>query len=159
MKSGYSWTELVGMAIEIERSGEKFYRGAAKKVGGGRADSFRSLADAERRHAEIFHSLLPKGVGEGTKGISPDEAGPYLEALVSQALLGYLRECEHPTKDLATPKEILEFALGFEDETIKFYQSLEEHVTGAAGPVLGKVIAEEKRHREQIGAMLTSLPA
>jgi rubrerythrin len=156
LKSGYSWTELVEIAIEVERAGEEFYRGASRSRDGPERESLLALADAERRHAEVFHSLLPKGVGEGTKGISARESRPYIEAIVGETLLGYLKECREPGTCLGSLSEILEFALGFEEESVTFYKSMLGHVTSAAGPTVGKVIEEEKRHIETIRSMMAS---
>jgi rubrerythrin len=155
MKSGYSWSELVEMAIQVEKTGEKFYRDSAARSEGRSTEFFKELADAERVHAEIFYSLLPDGFVEGSKGIDAEEAKEYIGAIVGQGLLGYLRGSDATSFDSA--REILEFALGFEKESVGFYTSLKDHVTDASGPVVERIIAEEKKHIERIEAMLASL--
>ncbi len=157
MKSGYAWTELIEAAIQVEKAGEEFYRKAADTVEGDVRESLRELAEAERRHAEIFLSLLPKGFGEGTKGISPEEAQPYIESLVNQTLLTYLNRCKEITRELRSITQILDFALGFEEESVRYYESLKEHVTTAAGPVVERVIAEERKHIDSIKAMMAAV--
>ena len=155
MDSGYSWTELVEMAIQVEKAGESFYRRAAAEMDGEMQSILRSLADAEREHAEVFHSLLPEGLGEGTKGISPEEARPYVKQLVGTGLLGYLAACQDVGKQMGEPMKILEFALGFERETVRFYASIREHATKPG--VVDKVISEERKHIERIRKMIESL--
>jgi rubrerythrin len=155
MKSGYSWSELVEMAIQVEKAGEKFYRSAAGKNEGRSADLFRELADAERVHAEIFSSLLPEGFAEGTKGIDAEEAKDYIGAVVGDALLKYLEGSE--AASLGSGKDILEFALGFEKESLNFYASLRDYVTDATGPVIERIIAEENKHIARIQGMLADL--
>ena len=155
MDSGYSWTELVEMAIQVEKAGESYYRRAAAEMDGEMRSILRSLADAEREHAEVFHSLLPEGFGEGTKGISAEEAMPYVKQLVGASLLGYLADCRNIDGQMGEPREILEFALGFERETVKFYASLRDQVTKPG--VVDRVISEERKHIDRIRKMIESL--
>ena len=113
MKSGYSWSELVEMAIQVEKAGEKFYREAAARSEGRPSEFYRELADAERAHAEIFYSLLPDGFVEGTKGMDPEEAQAYIGAVVGAGLLKYLKDANTASFDSA--RDVLEFALGVEE--------------------------------------------
>lgn len=155
MKSGYSWSELVEMAIQVEKTGERFYRDSAANADGRSAELFRELADAERSHAEIFYSLLPDRFVEGSRGIDSEEFMPYIEAIVGKGLLGYLKRCDSAC--FGPPRDILEFALGFEEESVKFYESVREQVTDATGPAVERVLAEEKNHIEKIRAMISDL--
>jgi len=152
LKSGYSWSELVDMAIQVEKVGEKFYRNSAASSDGRSAEVFRELADAERSHAEIFFNLLPDGFVEGSKGIDSEESQPYIEAIVGRGLLGYLKRCDSAC--FGSPMEVLKFALGFEEESVRFYQNLREQVSDATGPAVERVIAEERGHIERIKAMI-----
>ena len=155
MKSGYSWSELVEMAIQVEKAGEKFYREAAARSEGRPSEFYRELADAERAHAEIFYSLLPDGFVEGTKGMDPEEALAYIGAVVGAGLLKYLKDADAASFESA--RDVLEFALGFEEESVGFYESMRDHVTDASGPVVERIIDEEKKHISRIEAMLASL--
>ncbi len=156
MKAGYNWAEVVEMSIRIERSGESFYTNAAGLVDGQKTrDVLRALAQDERRHAEIFSSLMPRGFGEGTKGIKSEEAAPYLDVVVSQSLLRYLKEADGT--GFGSPREVLEFALGFERDTVQFYESLMQYLTGAAEPAVQRIISEEKGHIARIEELRRSL--
>ncbi len=155
MASGFSWNELVEMAIQVEKAGEGYYRRAAAETEGELSATLKALADAERQHGEVFHSLLPKGFGEGTKGIAPEEAEPYVKEFVGANLLQYLADCRDIARRVGEPREILEFALGFEEESIKFYTSLRAQATKTK--VVERIIAEERKHLETVRAMLESV--
>jgi len=151
---GYTRFELVEMAIQVERAGEKFYRGSAAKAKGAAKDLLGVLAADERRHAEIFLQLLAKGAKDETKGIIPEEATPYIESLVGTSVLKHLVEGSSPS--LETTMQILEFALGFEKETLLFYYSIREYVTSAAATVIDRIIFEEKDHVRRIRSLQAS---
>jgi len=155
MSPGYSPSELVEMAVQVERGGEKFYRGAASKVQGAAPKGvFGVLANDERRHADIFLQLLARGSKQETRGITPEEARPYIESLVGTSVLKYLVEGKVP--GLESTGEILDYALGFEKETLLFYYSIRDYLSSAAVTVIDRVISEEKRHVERISALKAS---
>lgn len=156
MSPGYSRSELVEMAVQVERAGERFYRGAASKVQGAAAkELLATLASDERRHAEIFLQLLARGSMEETRGIAPEEARPYIESLVGTSVLGYLVDGKVPS--LESTRDVLHFALGFEKETLLFYYSIRDYLSSAAVTVIDRVISEEKRHVERITALKASV--
>jgi rubrerythrin len=155
MASGYSWNELVEMAIQVEKAGEGYYRRAAAETEGELRATLKALADAERQHGEVFHSLLPEGFGEGTKGIPPGEAEPYVKQFVGANLLRYLEDCRDINRQLGEAREILEFAVGFEEESIRFYTSLCGQSTKPE--VVDKIIDEERKHLKTVRKMLDSL--
>lgn len=155
MSPGYTRSELIEMAVQVERAGEKFYRGSASKVQGAAAkDLLGSLANDERRHAQVFLQLLAKGAREETRGITPEEARPYIESLVATSVLKYLVEGKVPS--LVTTGDILDFALGFEKETLLFYYSIRDYLSSAAVTVVDRVILEEKDHVQRISALKAS---
>lgn len=154
MSPGYTWSQLVEMSIEVERKGEAFYREA---VGGAKEERVRTLLQAlardERRHAEMFRSLLPER--EETKGILPEESQPYIESIVRMSLQSYLSRAGEVAKGSAT--EVLDFALGFEKETLLFYYSLRDYIARSALPTIERIISEEKTHIQRIAALRGSL--
>lgn len=156
MKGGYSWTELVEMSISIEKKGERFYRDAAGDFDRGDIrEVLGVLSDDERRHAEMFRSLLPER--EETRGIEIEEAMPYIEALIGSGVGGYLEADDLRAEGGETVEQVLDFALGFEKETIIFYHSLRDLVVGDAGSALDDILAEERKHIERISALRARL--
>jgi len=156
LKGGYSWTELVEISIGIEKKGERFYRAAADDFDQGDIrEVLGGLSEDERRHAEVFRGLLPER--EETRGIGIDEAMPYIEALVSSGVGSYLETDDLRADGGETLEQVLDFALGFEKETILFYHSLRDLVVGEAESALDGILAEERKHIERINALRSRL--
>jgi rubrerythrin len=117
------------MSIQIEQGGESFYRAAAGNVEENRiGKSLNKLANDERRHAEIFRSLSPHGLEEETKGMLPEETRPYIESLVGSSVLRYLVSGKELVAEAKTLSEVLDFALGFEKESLLFYYSIRDYL-------------------------------
>lgn len=156
MKSGYSWTELVEISLSIEEAGEKFYTTAAHESGSDQVKEVLSLlADDERRHGKVFQDLLPDK--EETKGIGMEESMPYIQALVDTGIGRYLDQDALEGDAGRGLESTLDFALGFEKETILFYQSLSDLAAENAGSILDQIISEEKGHVRRIHGLQEEL--
>jgi len=154
VSSGYTWSQLVEMSIDMERRGEAFYREAVAEAHEERVKALlQALARDERGHAEMFSSLLPER--EETRGIVPEESQPYIESIVRTSVQAYLSRLGQVAK--GSSMEVLDFALGFEKETLLFYYSLRDYVARSAVPTIERIIAEEKTHIQRIAALKSSL--
>ena len=134
----YALRELVEMAVQIEIGGERYYRYAADKNESVQ-NIFLLLADDERRHATLFQSLISPNSDYEQSGIDKTESIPYLRAIVDSTVLRYLLDrTEYPEK-VTRVTEALDFAVGFEKESLLFYYQL-----------LERIMVEEKKHIERI---------
>ena len=104
MEFKYSLRDLVEMAIQIEIGGEKFYRNAADRNHVLR-DTFLFLAEEERRHANIFQSLICSQLEE--PGIDVEEAIPYIRAIIDSGVLRYLSERAEFSEKIGSVSEAL----------------------------------------------------
>ena len=148
--AGYTVAELVEISVKIEEQGQSFYSAAAETIEDKSAkEVLLQLAQDEKRHSRIFQSLLPNGTG-----VLPEEAAPYIKGLVETSVLKYLRASEdHLATD--SPVQLLEFALGFEKETLLFYFSIREFMDRRGQTVLRKIIGEEESHVRRILEMIS----
>lgn len=141
----FTMSEIIEFAIRIEENGEKVYRDASKKVSDPSLVSFLQwLADEESEHVRWFSDL--KGtVKEGSVDPKVGEMGRSLLLGVVGDQTFSLKE-----KDLSTIddlKEILKIALGFEKDTVIFYEMMGSFVQeDAALAKLDQIIQEENQH-------------
>lgn len=154
MEFKYSLRDLVEMAIQIEIGGEKFYRNAADRNHVLR-DTFLFLAEEERRHANIFQSLIGSQLEE--PGIDVEEAIPYIRAIIDSGVLRYLSERAEFSEKIGSVSEALEFALGLEKESLLFYYQLLERIGVKRKSTVEKIIGEEKKHIEKIMSLRQSI--
>ncbi len=160
MSISFSGSELINIAVGIERRGIAFYDTMAKSTGNTVArDAFQYLADMERQHIQIFQGML----GEADKYQIPEtyagEYAAYLQALVDSAVF---------TDDLFTSElasradsdiEAIELAIGAEKDSILFYYEMKEIMPQPAQPMVNRIITEEKSHLEQLSELKKKLGA
>ncbi len=160
MSVSFSGSELINIAIGIERRGIAFYEVMARSTKNAVArDIFLYLADMERQHARIFQDML----GEADKYQLPEtragEYTAYLQALVDSAVF----TDDMVTSEMATRAEsdieALELAISAEKDSILFYYEMKDIMPERAQPTVNKIIAEEKAHLRQLSELKRKLAA
>ena len=148
--------DIVELAMQIEQSGEAFYRAVAKKAETPEIGAFFvDLANEEVKHFMTFGKLA-----ESVKDaplLSDDEWEQYVkyvEATVQSAFF------EGPEKALALAetvtgeKEAIRMAIAFEKETLVFFMDLHEIATGQSQEPIARIIAQERNHIRRLASML-----
>lgn len=160
MSVTFSGSELINVAIGIERRGIAFYDIMSRSTKNALArDIFQYLADMERQHVQIFQGML----GEADKYRLPEtyagEYATYLQALVDSAVF---------TNDMATSEmaaradsdiEAMELAVGAEKDSILFYYEMKDIMPQRAQETVNKIITEEKSHLRQLSELKRKLAA
>jgi rubrerythrin len=153
----YSIDEILEMAIQTEKLGFQFYTGMAEKFrkDGGLAKLFITLASKEREHERIFTNLKELVDRHGTEPVLWEEVSNYLRAFVeSEFFIG--KEKSLPAMDhIKTVSDAVQFALGFEKETLLYFMELRTIVKEK--DVVEAVINEEKSHIQWLAAFRAGL--
>lgn len=143
----FSVGEVVEMAVQTERLGYRFYTEMAAKFHGseGLASLFKTLASKEQAHERIFEGLKGRVTDVEPEGWT--EAQPYFRAMVeSEFFIGKGKSL--PSMDhIASVAEAVDFALGFEKETLLYFVGMRPAVMaiGDRGAV-DEIIEEEMSH-------------
>jgi len=160
MSISFSGSELINIAIGIERRGIVFYDIMTKSTDNAVArDAFQHLADMEREHMQTFQGML----GEADKYQPPqtydEEYAAYLQALVDSAVF----TDDMVTSEMATRAssdiEAIELAVAAEKDSILFYYGVREIMPRSAHPMVDKIIMEEKSHLRQLSELKKKLDA
>jgi rubrerythrin len=149
-------TDMFEMAMQVEKSGEAFYRAAADKVDShGVKDLFEDLALQEVRHYEFFRSLFQSIRGQPLLTAEQwHEYQGYLGATVQSAFF------EGPDKALALAEtvkdhhEAVRMAMEFEKETLLFFYDLRDIVPASGRKAVHEIVEEEKSHIRRLAGML-----
>lgn len=160
----FSILEAVEVALMMEEEGIRFYTLAEERVGDPEMKKlFAFLREKEHQHIEVFRRLYGDLASrEGT----PDAELWLLDTEVSSWFRAYVESTVFPTKGAAEQAigglrgavDILRLALRIEKDSILFYHELLAHAPWPeARELLGKVIAEERRHLLFIREKLRSL--
>jgi rubrerythrin len=149
-------TDIVEMAMELEKSGEIFYGAVAQKAMSPEVRAlFVELAEQEKYHYAAFKKM------SGTVWDQPSAASEewdqylmYLQATIKSAFFEGSDKALTLAEQVTDEKEALQMALDFEKETMLFFHDLRDKVADADQPVVAGIIEEERSHVQRLGLML-----
>lgn len=154
----FSSREMVEMAIQTEQNGYAFYAEATSKA---KADSVRSLlewlADQEKRHEEVFRGMLDKPELHIPAEEYPGQRAAFVQALLYSRVLPDRETGLKSLAEITDDNQIIQFALGFEKDTILFMYEMRGLVAPAGQETVDKLIAEEKSHVQRLLALRQQL--
>ncbi len=158
MSISFSGSELINIAIGIERRGIAFYDIMARSIRNATArDAFQHLADMERHHIQIFQDMLGEADKYQPAETYAGEYAHYLQTLVDSAVF----TDDMVTSEVATQAdsdiEAIELAIGAEKDSILFYYEMRDIMPERAYPTVNKIIAEEKSHLRQLSELKKKL--
>jgi rubrerythrin len=141
----FSIGDILDLAIQIEKNGEKVYRKAAERASRkSLASLFQSLAHEEVRHAEWFSELKDK--------VHKTTEDPRLEEMGKKVLQGILGDQTFSLKEAGLEKieaveDVLKTAIEFEKDTALFYEMIRSFLNDEETlRHLVTIIEEENRH-------------
>ncbi len=147
----FSASEMVDIAVQLEQNGYAFYQGAANLA---HLEEVKRLLDflakEEQRHESAFQSMQPE---EGEHRPAPEYPGQksaYIQALLEERLLPSDEVVDKVLPGLKSDAEVLEFALGFEKDTILFYYEMRHMMGGAHREIMDDILEQEKLHVERL---------
>ena len=141
----FTLSEIIDLAIRIEKNGENAYRKAQEEVSNpSLASMLQWLAEEEVEHEKWFTQLKEKAAT-----LAED---PKLEEMGKAILQGVLGDQTFSIKDADFSKiedinSLLELSVEFEKDTVLFYEMLSAFIEDEETlSQLDKIIEEEKRH-------------
>jgi rubrerythrin len=145
----FTTAEIVDLAIQIEKNGERIYRDALQKAPNSSiAAGLERLADEEAQHAKWFSEIK-----EAAQASIDD---PRVEEMWKSILRGILGDQvfslqEADFSSLEKMKDLHELAIEFEKDTVLFYEMLRSFIQDEGTlSGLNKIIEEENRHIQLI---------
>ncbi len=160
MSISFSGSELVDIAIGIERSGIAFYDTMAKSTKNNVArDLFKYLADTEREHIKIFQGMRDEADTWQMPEAYAQEYDAYLRALVDSAIFTEKKMTSEMVAEADNYIQALELAIGAEKDSILFYNEMSKVISPRAEVQLNKIITEEKSHLEKLSELKKKLTA
>jgi len=158
MSITFSGSELINIAIGIERRGIVFYDIMAKSTEDATArDTFQSLADMERAHVQTFQDMLAEADKYQVPETYAGDYTAYLQALVDNAIFTDDMITSEMATKVESDFEALELAMGGEKDSILFYYEMKDIMPQRAQPTVNKIIAEEKSHLRQLSELKKKL--
>ena len=148
--------DIVELAMQVEQSGEAFYRAVAVKSHLKEArELFEYLADQEVIHYQVF-SKLSQTVRDNP--FMTDEEWElyldYLNGTVQSAFFEGADKALALAETVTDEQQAIGMAIGFEKETLLFFYDLRDRIPDKDRPFVAKIVDEEKRHIRRLVGML-----
>jgi rubrerythrin len=146
--------DILEIAIRLENNGEKTYRRSREHITDEELKTLLAwIAQEEHDHARWFTKLKNRL----TQGEDYHLMADLSRALVEDVIQGQdfsLQEIDFKTID--TPEKMIRTFIGFEDDTIAFYEILKTFIDDPeAVSQLEQIITEEKKHMVTFREMLS----
>jgi rubrerythrin len=153
----FTLSDLLDIAIKLERNGEALYAGSLDRVGdAGLRDLLEWMASEEAAHLRMFHDMK--------SGLTLSNQETALRAMLPSGVLeGMIGDQAFSLDDVDFGRvgdvvQLLQTFIGFEEETIQFYGILALYVEDPAAKAgLESIIREEEGHVQKLKAMLQDL--
>ena len=141
----FSTSEILDLAIRIEKNGEAVYRQAADKLSNPELVTLLTwMADEEVKHAQWFSDLKSK--------LSITSDNPFIEEMSHELFDDLLGEKNFSHKDVDFDRvqnvdELMVIFIEFEKDSVLFYEVLEPFIEDETTlENLKEIIAEENEH-------------
>ena len=147
----YSGQEIIDIAVRIEENGQEFYTNAAEMIteNNDKKALFLDLAEKELMHIAIFQKLADKFDNENFDFQEAD-ASDYVSHLANSHIFGKPDSGKELAKTVKTPKEALEIAFQFENDSVEFYTELLKFTRSDSKKLVQQIIEEEMEHAAEI---------
>ncbi len=151
----YSGQEIVEIAVRIEENGNEFYTTAAETITGSNdiKGLFTDLAEKEILHIAIFEKLA-RGFDAESFDFGNQDAADYIDHLAESHIFGKPDSGRTLALALKTPKEALEAAYKFENDSVDFYTELLKYTRSDSKKLVQEIIEEEMEHAAEIKRFL-----
>lgn len=141
-------SEILQMAIEIEKQGILFYDGIIRKARNSKMrEIFNYMAEEEREHEKTFNAMLAETNGRA-ESRSQDEAKTvrYFDALIDRKFLPSEEDEAALQAILRSPSSAINHALTFEKDTLLFFHEMILITRKDHRSTVQKIIDEERNH-------------
>lgn len=158
MSISFSGSELINVAINIERRGIAFYDVMAKSSDNEAARHiFQHLAGMEREHIRVFQDMIPEAGAFPIPELFSEEYAGYLQALVDSAVFTDDTVTSETAIQVDSDIKALELGISAEKDSILFYYQMKDVMPERTHPTMDKIIIEEKSHLTQLSGLKKEL--
>lgn len=147
----FSASEVLEIAIQIEKNGREFYETLAKNTKNEeRQRIFSFLAQEEGKHQRVFLKIK-EGLEEyPPQGLDADQYYKYMNALASESVFTQKEKAKEIAKNAKSEEEAIDIGIQAEKDSIKFYTAIKKVVPEYEIKAVDEVIRNEEEHLEKL---------
>jgi len=154
----FSGSELLEIAMGIERNGMAFYQALADKTGNRDVkDIYNHLAGEEKKHLDTFQGMSHSLGQAKPQETYTEEYMLYLKSLVDSAVFSNVAEAQQKAARVFNEVEALDTGIQAEKDSILFYMELQNLVRDRDRKVVLNIVDEEKKHLRQLSELKRGL--
>ncbi len=151
MGNVFAGSEIVELGIQIERNGRDFYNILVNQTENQKSkDIFKFLACEEEKHIETFQKILDSVQKHEPPGAFTEEYFAYMKAMASVYVFTEKDKGKTVAKEIQTDTEAVELGMGFEQDSIEFYEGMKKIVPPNDCKLLEELIAQEENHIKKL---------
>lgn len=150
----FAGKEIVEIGIQIEKNGRDFYNTLLKQSKEIKTQElFKFLATEEEKHIKAFQKILEQTTKYEAQGLDSDDYFAYMNALASEHIFTKANTGESVAKSIKSDKEAIERAIGFEKDSIIFYEGMKSVVPDYDKKTVNALIIQEQDHLRRLTRM------
>jgi rubrerythrin len=154
----FAGSEIVEIGIQIEKNGRDFYNTLEKKSKNQKASEiFKYLAGEEEKHIKVFQEILNKTEKYEPSGLDAGEYFAYMNALASEYVFTKEKKGEQIAKNIKSDKEAVNMGIGFEKDSIIFYEGMKKAVPEYDVKIIDALIIQEQDHLKKLSYLKKQL--
>jgi len=143
----FSGSEIVEIGIQIEHNGFDFYNTLSKKTKDLKSkDIFEFLAGEEKKHIAVFQGILGALARYEPPESYPGEYFSYMNALAGEYVFTGKNKGAELAQKIASDLEAINLGIGFEKDSIIFYDGMKKVVPPDEAGVIDQLIKQEEKH-------------
>jgi rubrerythrin len=150
----FAGSEVVEIAVQIEKNGRDFYRVLMNMSKDPKAlDMYKYLSGEEEKHIVVFQKML-ESIGQyDAPEAYPDEYVAYMKALASEHVFTQEGKGAELAKKVKTDKEAIDMGIGFEKDSIIFYEGMKKAVPEYDLKIIDELILQEQGHLRKLSEL------
>jgi rubrerythrin len=154
----FAGSEIVELGIQIEKNGRDFYNALVKLSKNQRAkETFKYLAGEEEKHIAVFRKILDSVHKYEPPESYPGEYFAYMNALAREYVFTQEHKGDETAKRTKSDKEAINLGIGFEKDSILFYEGMKKVVPPYDHKIVDELIIQEQDHLRQLSDLKKSL--
>ena len=147
----FAASEIVELGIQIEKNGRDFYNTLVRQSKNQKAkDIFQYLAGEEEKHIATFQKILDTVEKYESPEIYASEYLAYMNALASEYVFTKENKGIQIAQQIKADLEAVEMGIGFEKDSIIFYEGIKKFVPAHEQNVVEELITQEQSHLRQL---------
>ncbi len=154
----FAGSEIVEIGVQIEKNGRDFYNTLEKNSKNKKASEvFKYLAGEEEKHIKVFQEILNRTEKYESSGLDADEYFAYMNALASEYVFTKERKGQEAAKAIKSDKEAVNMGIGFEKDSIIFYEGMKKVVPEYDLKIVDELIVQEQGHLRMLSDLKKNL--